>query len=89
MQSITLQDYEYIAKGSLTTEVDASYGCIDPAYTTKEPYPIQWLPPIAGIRGTGGSFEGEITKPNCIVFGALYTGSEKIKWSFSVPPAKN
>jgi hypothetical protein len=78
--------YGYLAGGGVYTQVPASYSCT--GYSTMEPYTIEWLPPISGFRGTGGSFEGDITKPSCTVFGASYTGTLKVKWSFSVPPVK-
>ncbi len=83
---INLYGYEYIAGGSLTVDVDVSYSCVT-GYAVKEPYTIRWLPPIKGFRGTGGSFDGEMTNPSCI--GLSSSGTEKVKWSFSVPPTKN
>jgi hypothetical protein len=85
--SINILGYEYIAGGGVLVDVDVSYSCVT-GYAVKEPYTITWLPPIKGIRGTGGSFDGEMTNPSCIGTGSIFTGSEKVKWSFSVPPAK-
>jgi hypothetical protein len=82
---INILGYEYIAGGSLPVDVNVSYDCVT-GYAVKEPYTIAWLPPIKGFRGTGGSFDGEMTNPSCI--GSSSSGTEKVKWSFSVPPAK-
>jgi len=81
-----LMGFEYLAGGSVTVDVDVSYSCVT-GYAVKEPYTIAWLPPIKGFWGTGGSFDGEMTKPSCI--GSSSSGTEKVKWSFSIPPTKN
>jgi hypothetical protein len=78
-----LLGYGYLARGSINTNVTASYSC---AGTSRlEPYTITWLPPIKGYLGTGGSIEGEMVNPSCV--GSSSSGTETVKWSFSVPPA--
>ena len=82
---INILGYEYIAGGGVNVDVNVSYSCVT-GYAVKEPYTIRWLPPIKGFRGTGGSFDGEMTNPSCV--GLSSSGTQKVKWSFSVPPAK-
>ena len=75
----------YFAAGEISIDVAASSTCEGTSPGT-EPRTIDWLPPIKAFPGTGGSYEGEMTNPSCI--GNSSTGTEKVKWSFSVPPAK-
>ena len=80
-----LLGYGYIAGGFLTAKVAATYSCTSNG-SGQENYTIDWLPKITGAPSTSGSYEGETTIPWC--GGSLATGTEKIKWAFSVPPAK-
>jgi len=76
--------YGYSAAGYIEAQVTATYSCAGTSLL--EGRTIDWLPPIKAYQGTGGSYEGEMTNPSCI--GNSSTGTEKVKWSFSVPPAK-
>jgi hypothetical protein len=78
-----LLGFSYSAQGEIATQVATSHSCSGIPHM--EPYTIIWLPPISGFPGTGGSYEGEMTKPSCI--GITSTGTVKVKWAFSVPPA--
>ncbi|MDQ3001715.1 MAG: hypothetical protein M3Y08_10700 [Fibrobacterota bacterium] len=76
--------FGYSAAGQIVT-----YGTMSDdrggTYPEKVPLTINWLPNVTGFPGTGGSIEGERTNPSCV--GGSATGSEKIKYQFSVPPA--
>ena len=76
----------YYAIGEIATNVAASSTC-EGTTPGIEPRVIGWLPLIKAYTGTGGSYEGDMTNPSCV--GLSSTGTEKVKWSFSVPPAKN
>jgi hypothetical protein len=76
--------YGYFAAGEINTNVAATYSCA--GTSVQEQRTIGWLPPIKAFRGTGGSYEGEIINPSCE--GSSSSGTEKVKWFFSVPPTK-
>ncbi len=77
--------FGYSAAGQIVTQGTMSDDC-GGTYPGKVPLTINWLPNVTGFPGTGGSIEGERTNPSCV--GGSATGSEKIKFQFSVPPAK-
>ena len=77
--------YGYFAAGKISTDVAATSSCA--GTSVQEQRTIGWLPPIKSFLGAGGSFDGEMTNPSCV--GLSSSGTEKVKWSFSVPPAKN
>ena len=70
---------DYTASGNLDAQAAYSNSCDGTTAMVTET--VEWLPLIKPYLGTGGSYEGQTVNPTC---GG--SGTETIKWSFSVPP---
>lgn len=80
-----LLGYGYIADGNVDAQVSMTSDC--QGYSPQmQNWTVKWLPQIKAFTGTGGSYSGEMTIPLC--GGGADSGTEKVTWSFTVPPSK-